>query len=119
MLKYLMDEHVAPLYVNQIRRRNSEIVTRAVGGMDAPPKGTLDPDILKWCEKKQFILITNNRRSMPPHLQDHLAEGRHIPGIITLSKTMSVGEMVEELVFLAEASEKDEFKDQIRHMPIL
>lgn len=114
-----MDEHVNPLYVKQIQRLNPEIVVRAVGKIDAPEKGTLDPAILKWCEKKQFVLITNNRKSMPPHLNDHLVEGRHIPGIITLSKTMSIGDMIQELIFLAEVSEETEFKDQIRHMPIL
>ncbi len=119
MLKYLMDEHVDPLYVRQIKRLNYEIAIRAVGRLDAPIKGALDPEILKWCEHKNFLLVTNNRKSMPLHLRDHLAEGRHIPGIITLSKTMGIGDMIQELVFLAEASENDEFRDQIKPMPIL
>lgn len=114
-----MDEHVSPLYVNQIRRLNPDIVVRAVGQMDAPAKGTLDPEILRWCEQKQFILVTNNRKSMPPHLRDHLAEGRHIPGIITLSKSMSIGSMIDELIFLAIAAEDDEFQDSVRHLPIV
>jgi Domain of unknown function (DUF5615) len=118
VLKYLIDENVDLIYLTQIRRRNPDIVIRAVGGIAAPKKGTLDPEILKWCEEKQFVLVTNNRKSMPPHLNDHLAEGRHIPGIITLSKTMSIGEMIDELIFLAEASLEDEFLDQIEHMPI-
>ncbi|MEL6491876.1 MAG: hypothetical protein AAFQ95_18120 [Cyanobacteria bacterium J06621_3] len=94
-----MDEHIHPLYMDQIRQLNPEIVVRAVGKIDAPPKGTLDPEILKWCEQRQFLLVTNNRKSMPPHLQDPLAEGRHIPDIIMLSQTMSIGDMIEELVF--------------------
>ena len=118
MLKYLMDENVNPVFIAQIQRLKPEIVIRAVGGIAAPPTGTLDPDILNWCEHKQFVLITNNRASMPPHLADHLAENHHIPGILTLSKTMSVGQTIDELIFLAEASEKDEFLDQIRHLPI-
>lgn len=114
-----MDENVDPAYVNAIRKRNRDIVVRAVGEPAVPSKSTLDQDILKWCEEKQFVLVTNNRKSMPPHLNDHLAEGRHIPGIITLSRKMSVGEMIEELIFLAEASNKDEFQDRIEHMPIV
>ena len=114
-----MDENVDPAYVNEIRKRNRDIVVRAIGEPAIPPKSTLDPDILKWCEEKQFVLVTNNRKSMPPHLRDHLAEGRHMPGIITLSQKMNIGDMIEELIFLAEAANDDEFKDQIRHMPIL
>ncbi|MGB7247421.1 MAG: hypothetical protein WBC73_00665 [Phormidesmis sp.] len=114
-----MDENVDPAYLNAIRKRNRDIVVRAIGDPAVPGKSTLDPDILKWCEEKQFALITNNRKSMPSHLSDHLVEECHIPGIITLSKTMSVGDMIDELIFLAEASNSDEFQDQIRHMPIL
>jgi hypothetical protein len=40
---------------------------------------TLDPEILLWCEAHRFILVTNNRRSMPRHLADHLAMGCQNP----------------------------------------
>nr|WP_293128835.1 DUF5615 family PIN-like protein [Microcoleus sp. bin38.metabat.b11b12b14.051] len=50
-----------------------------MGEPEAPSRGTLDPEILKWCEEYNFILVTNNRKSMPVHLTDHLAERRHIP----------------------------------------
>lgn len=46
MLQYLMDENVNPLYTNQLRRREPDLVIRAVGEPDTPPKGTLDPEIL-------------------------------------------------------------------------
>jgi hypothetical protein len=41
---------------------------------------------------------------MPVHLADHLAQGRHIPGIFQLNPNMSVGETLEELVLAAFAS---------------
>ncbi|MEH1769023.1 DUF5615 family PIN-like protein [Nostoc sp.] len=84
-LKYLFDENVDPEYVRQLRRRNLEFVVRMVGELATPAKGTLDPEILDWCEEMGFILVTNNRRSMPVHLADHFAQGRHIPGIFILN----------------------------------
>jgi hypothetical protein len=48
--------------------------------LGCPDYGTLDPDILIWCEENEFILVTNNRKSMPVHLQDHLAENRRATG---------------------------------------
>lgn len=118
MIKYLTDENVDLVYMKQIRRREHEIVVRAVGGSAAPPKGTLDPEILEWCEINQFVLVTNNPTSMLPHLTDHLKEGRHIPGILILSANMSIGAIIDELIFLAKAVSDVEFRDQIRHMPI-
>lgn len=118
MLKYLIDENLSPLYAQQLRRKRPDLVVRAVGEPGVPSTGTLDPDILSWCEQNHFVLFTNNRRSMPVHLRDHLAEGRHIPGILTLNAKMSIGETVDELIAVAEAAFDDEFQDRIDYLPV-
>ena len=55
---------------------------------------------------------------MPPHLKDHLAEGRHIPGILTLNKNMSMGQTIDELLMIAEAAFDNEFQDRIAFLPV-
>lgn len=55
---------------------------------------------------------------MPGHLREHLAAGRHIPGILTLSAKMSIGDTIEELLFVAEAAFNDEFQDRIDFLPV-
>jgi hypothetical protein len=45
-LQYLMDENVDPVYALQLRRRQPDLVVWAVGEPNAPPKSTLDPEIL-------------------------------------------------------------------------
>lgn len=45
-LKYLLDENVDLVYQTQLRRREPDLVIRAVGDPGCPPKGTLDPEIL-------------------------------------------------------------------------
>ncbi|MEG3937828.1 MULTISPECIES: DUF5615 family PIN-like protein [unclassified Microcoleus] len=80
-LKYLMDENVTPIYATQLRRKRPDLVVWAVGDIGTPPKSTLDPDILIWCEDNGFILVTNNRKSMPVHLADNMSAFSHIPGI--------------------------------------
>jgi hypothetical protein len=117
-IKYLMDENIAPIYQIQLRRKEPGLVVWAVGDPNTPPKGTLDPEILLWCERYDFILVTNNRRSMPVHLSDHLAQGHHIPGIFQLNPGMSVGETIEELVLAALASLEGEYGDRISYLPL-
>ncbi|NEP76788.1 MAG: hypothetical protein F6K17_04575 [Okeania sp. SIO3C4] len=99
-IRYLMDENVNPTYQTQIQRQEPELIIWAVGDEGTPPKGTLDPDILIWCEEHDFVLVTNNRTSMPPHL----TAGRHVPGIFILNPKMSVGETIDELILIALAS---------------
>lgn len=64
------------------------------------------------------MLVTNNRTSMPPHLDNHLTQGRHVPGIFILNPNKSIGETIEELILIALASEDDEYQDYITHLPL-
>jgi Domain of unknown function (DUF5615) len=116
-LKYLFDENVNPTYKTQLIRQSSDLLVWMVGEPNTPNKGTLDPEILVWCEEYNFILVTNNRTSMPVHLADHLAKGCHVPGIFILNPKLSIGQNIDELIFLAEASFEDDFQDQIIHLP--
>ncbi|NET63599.1 MAG: hypothetical protein F6K63_03950 [Moorea sp. SIO1G6] len=117
-IKYLLDENVDHIYQTQLRLYKPDLVVLVVGGSDAPPKRTLDPDILCWCEENDFVLVTNNRSTMPVHLADHLAQGRHIPGILILNPNFSIGETLDELILIAEASFEDEYQDQIINLPL-
>jgi hypothetical protein len=89
-----------------------------VGDPGAPRRGTADPDILQWCEANSTLLVTNNRASMPVHLREHLATGRHSPGIFILNANMTMGETVAELALIWEVAELETYLDQLRFLPI-
>ena len=117
-ISYLLDENVNPVLRAALLRAEPDLVVWQVGMLGAPALGTLDPEILLWCEANQFILVTNNRKSMPVHLQDHLAEGWWAMGIFILNAEMSVGETVAELLLIATASSAEEYQNQIIFLPI-
>jgi hypothetical protein len=75
--------------------------------------------LLSWCETHEFVLVTNNRRSMPGHLAEHLRLGGHVPGIFVLSPGMSIGETIDLLLDAASASLAGEHRDQIRFLSSL
>ncbi len=114
---YLLDENVDVAYRDQLTARGSWSV-RIVGDGTAPPKRTIDPDILIWCEEHDFVLVTNNRRTMPRHLADHLAAGRRVPGIVMLDEDLGIGGNIDELLLVAGASHSDELRDRITYLPI-
>jgi hypothetical protein len=117
-LKYLIDENVNPIYPNQIRRREPNIIIKVVGEPETPPKSTLDPEILYWCEENNFVLVTNNRTSMPVHLADHIAANHYVPGIFILNPNLSIGKNIEELILAAQASNDDEYQNRIVYLPL-
>jgi hypothetical protein len=117
-IRYLLDEHVPQLFRSALLRREPTLIVWMVGAAGAPPKGTLDPELLRWCETNEFFLITNNRKSMSRHLQDHLDEGRHVPGILVLSQNMRIGETIDELLLISGASQEGEYQDRIAYLPV-
>jgi hypothetical protein len=117
-IRYLLDENVNPILRSALLSRDANLTVWQVGMLGAPKLGTPDAQILIWCEENEFILVTKNRKSMPVHLEEHLALGRHASGILTLSENMSVGETVDELILIASASELEEYQDLILYLPI-
>jgi hypothetical protein len=118
-IRYLLDENVDPLFRTELLRHQPEMIVWRIGDPTTPPRGSPDPDILRWCEANLFILVTNNRKSMPQHLQTHLAAGRHMPGIFELSPNMSIGEIIEELILIWFVSDIDEYRDKLLYLPLL
>jgi len=118
IIRYLLDENVDPIYRRELLKREPTMIVWLVGTPGTSPRGTLDPDILRWCEVHGFLLVTNNRKSMPVHLSDHLAAGEHVPGILELNPNMSIGETIEELWLIWGASEVQEYQDRIAYLPI-
>ena len=117
-IRYLMDENVNPLLRRELLRREPNLVVWQVGLLGSPEHGTLDPEILIWCEENEFLLVTNNRQSMPVHLQDHLAKSRNATEIFTLNSAMTIGETVDELILIAAATSADDYRNQIIYLPI-
>ncbi|MBC6472724.1 MAG: DUF5615 family PIN-like protein [Hormoscilla sp. GM102CHS1] len=104
-IKYLLDENVSSLYRKQLLRYKPDLNVCMIGEENVPPKKTPDPGILCWCEENKFLLITNNRSSMPVHLVDHLAAGRHVPAIFVLRHPTNIGRIIENLILIAEVAD--------------
>ncbi len=117
-IQYLLDEHMPPAYRTQLLSREPGLTIWKIGMPGVPPPGTLDPAILLWCEANNFILVTNNRKSMPVHLADHLAAGRHILGILTVDVTRDISRNLDDLLLVALAAIPSEYEDRMIYLPL-
>lgn len=115
---FLLDEHVPLAIQTQLEQKESEICVHVIGDETAPVKGTPDPDILGWIEANDCMLVTNNRATIPLHLQAHLARGRHVPGIVQLPRRMNIGAILDDLLLIWGAGRPGEFQDQIVYLPL-
>lgn len=115
--RFLLDENVNLSVQTQLRRLDSEIVILVVGDEGAPAKGTPDSEILLWLEANDYILVTENRRTMPEHLTQHYEQGHYVPGILWIRPRTSLGKIVETLFQLWLSSDHEQFLHRNEFIP--
>lgn len=96
-VRFLLDENLSPRLKVAIKRFDTTIDVLRVGDRDTPPLGTLDPDILRYLERSQRLLVTDNRTSMPQHLEEHWANGGQLWGLLWLRPSLTISSCAEEL----------------------
>jgi uncharacterized protein DUF5615 len=119
-LKYLFDEHLRGPLWRAVRRynigRDEVLDVVRVGDPSDLPLEVDDPTILRWTEREERILVTFDRHTMPIHLADHLAAGRHCPGIFMLPIDSAIQSVINFLVLAAYASQPQEWLDRIEYL---
>ncbi len=115
--RFLLDEHLGRVIQRQLRRRDAQIEILLVGDPNAPARGILDTDLLLWLEGAGFILVTSDESTIPEHLIDHYNQSRHVPGIFWIRDGASLGQIIEALFTIWDASEAEEYVDRLLHIP--
>lgn len=115
---FLFDENTAHRAIRRLLyERDASISCWVIGESDAPPIGSVDPELLIWAEENQCMLVTHNHATMPVHLGEHLVIGRHILGILVMKIGYPAWKIAEDLHLIWGASLPNEFNDQIVYWP--
>src|SRR6516164_9772263 len=117
-LRFVLDEHLrGPLWRAIITHNNlgiNPLDVLRVGDPADLPLGTDDPALLLWAEREQRILVTHDLDTMPMHLADHLAAGRHSPGVFMVRPHSALPQLLSFLRDAAYASDPVEWLDSIQ-----
>ena len=120
-LRYVLDENLRgplwSLFTRHNRKGDYPVDVVRVGDQESVPLGTKDPELLRWAEDENRILISKDVRTIPAHLAIHLAAGRHSPGVMTLKTEVPLREILEFLVLAAYATDPPEWADASRYVP--
>jgi hypothetical protein len=57
-IRFLLDENLSPKLKFAVLRLNPAIDIVRVGDLDSPPLGTLDPELLRYLEVSERLLVT-------------------------------------------------------------
>lgn len=117
-IRFLLDENMPHSLRDQLLHHEPDMDVRCIGDSIAPPIGTLDPVILEWLEENQYLLVSRNRRTMPQHLKEHQAKGRHVPGLLLIRHQTTIGSLVRDLLLIWHASNLNDYQDRIEYLPL-
>ena len=119
-LRYLFDEHLRgtlpQVVVRQARRYGFLVEVEQVGAPPGLPLGTPDAELIHWAEANDWVLVSRDVRTLPVHLERHLAAGGHSPGIFIARGRLNV-ELAEWLVLMAFAANPEEYRDRVTFVP--
>lgn len=116
-IRFLLDENLTPRLKAALKRYDAAIDVLRVGDANAPPLGTEDADLLLYLEASQRLFITDNRASIPGHIDDHFKAGGHHWGVFWIRPGFSIGALAEFFHLLWDASEAREWIDQAEWAP--
>lgn len=114
---YLCDEHVPEQLMDALIQREPAIEISIVGQELAPPKGTLDPEVLLFAEKEKLALITLDKKTMAGHVASHQAAGHHTWGLFNLRAGFPILRYVEDLILIWSVSAAEDWRDRMEWLP--
>lgn len=79
---------------------------------------TPDADILDWAAGQGSVLLSHDVSSVPPAAYQRVAEAKARPGVFIVPDRMAIGRAIDEILFLYEASEPEEWQNQVIYLPL-
>jgi hypothetical protein len=116
VIEFLVDQNFNEHLVDGLTRRDATLVfihVRDVGLAAAPA-----PTVLEWAATHSLVLLTHDRRTMPPFAYDRVASGLPMPGVFLVSDDMPIGQAIDELLIAAHCLSPDECKDIVKYFPM-
>jgi hypothetical protein len=116
-VRFLIDEYMKRAVAASLHRAEPAIEVFRVGQPGLPALGASDPELLAFCEEHQMVLVSQDRKSMPEHIQRHQLAGRNTFGVLLASPDCTFREMIDDLVLVWTATERAEW-NVLQYLPI-
>jgi predicted nuclease of predicted toxin-antitoxin system len=115
-MKLVTDEHISLALVRGLLRRLPELDIVAL--RDTELLGKDDPTLLEWAATENRIILTQDVSTLPDFAYERIEANLPMPGVFVLRRKVSLNQLIEDLVLIAEASEQEEWTNLVTHVPI-
>jgi len=116
MLRLAADENLNNDIIRGLLRRQPDLDIVRV--QDTEVSGADDPTVLEWAAQEGRVLLTHDVSTITKHAYERVRAGQPMPGVFEVSRTVPIGQAIEDLLLLAECSFDDEWEGQVRYLPL-
>lgn len=116
MLFLAADENFNNNIIRGLVRRKPDI--NIVRVQDAGLSGADDRTLLEWTGKEGRVLLTHDASTITNHAYERIREGKAMPGVFEISRSLSIGAVIEDILLLVECSLEREWEGQVRYLPL-
>ncbi|MBI2331115.1 MAG: DUF5615 family PIN-like protein [Chloroflexi bacterium] len=116
MLLLISDENFNNDIVRGFLRRKPDLDIVRV--QDVGLRSAEDPVILEWAAREGRILITHDAATMSHFAYERVKAGMTMSGVIEVPDDLPIGTAIEDLLLLAEYSDRNEWENQVLYLPL-
>ena len=116
MLRFAADENLNYNIVRGLLRCKSDL--NIIHIQDVGLSGKDDATVLEWAAQENRILLTHDVTTITKYAYERLNKGLPMPGVFEIKMDSPLGEIIYDLVLLAEYSYENEWVDQIVYLPL-
>lgn len=116
MLFLVADENFNNAIVRGLIRINPDLDIVRV--QDVGLSATDDPEILEWAANEDRVLLTHDVTTITKYAYERVEAGKYMPGVIEVSRKVSLGTAIEEILYVAEICDHGELDGQIVYLPL-
>lgn len=115
-MRFLADENIDNRILAGLRRRLPALDIVRV--QDVGLIGAEDPKVLSWAAREDRILLTHDVATVPDFAYERIAAGSGMPGVLEVPFDMPIGQAIEELLLVIEASRPEDLSNQVVYLPL-
>jgi hypothetical protein len=113
-IRFQADADLRQAIVTGTRRRQPKLDFRSAN--EAELEGIKDPDVLGIAARDGRVLVTHDRKTMPTEFGKFITT-QTSSGVLILSQALPVGEAIDAIILVWEASTAEEWFNQIMTFP--
>ncbi len=77
-----------------------------------------DPAVLEWAAKENRVLLTHDVATITKYAYERINAGKYMPGVIEITRKVSLGTAIDEILYVAEVCKHGELQGQIIYLPL-